>query len=593
MVIAGTVVLLLAVTAALLAFAGWRASAFRRVEVVATLKTQVIELEAVRQQLERRRLPTDWELGAYVSNHALDQVLATLEGARLKVADFPGITFQLESLQVMPATGATRVAIRLRVYRDDRPELSVRVDGTALLLLSGVAHDAETGVDLASFRLSMLEVAPRLQWRSLTVGSSGLLDEIVSSHAAERLAEGLALRLPMRIPARIPVSLDRDLRIDNGGSSYAVHLNLPPSRLDLSVALATPIATGEGVWLLGGERQPLALPAPGSLPEDPGELKRRVAVLEKAIGAKLAADAPVAAGNDAALWLSNRYATSAFDAFNALSPERRRIAIDLRQASGPLLERSFSVLGQPAKFSSQLKAGSAVVQLGTVETRWVQGQGLHASMPLQISAQADVQSQVQPPRLLGGSRQVDTQLTGAVTEVVPMGLGVRVVEQPGGQALMAGPVAGCEQIGITLETAGQPRLGLRQALPLADIPLAGVLLLDTVPRHLPRSLPASSRLTFVGAPAWITVAWRDPQVQIGADGYLVAAGFSASLSEAAPPDAPRSAALADGFQQAWVEQTRPLCPPRPSMVLLMNGEDIADSDDITGIARLIMGGGRR
>lgn len=592
-VVASAVVLLVTAVLAVLAFAGWSASAFRRVEVVGTLKSQVVELEAVRQQLGHRRLPSDWDVGAYVSNHALDQVLGTLEGASLKVEDFPGVTFQLESLKVVPAVGATCVAIGLRAYRDDGPALSVGIDGTALLLLSAMQHDAETGADRAMFRLSMLEVIPRLQWRSLTVGGSGLLDEIVSSRAAERLAQGLVLGLPMRIPAQVPLSLDRSVRIENGASSYVIRMDMPPSRMDLSVALATPMATGEGIWLMGGERQELALPELTSLSNDPGELRRRVAALEHVIRTKLAADVRADAGTDAALWLSHRYAASAFQAFNALSPERRSISIRLEQASGPLLERSFNVLGQRATFTSRLKAGSATVQLGTIETHWIPDQGLRASMPVQVSAQADVESQVQPSRLLGGSRQVDASLTGAVSETVPVGLGVRTVSHQNYQALMVGPVMGCEQVGITLETAGKPSLGMRQNLPLADIPLAGVLLLDTAPRHLPRAMPASSRLAFVGAPAWITATWHDPRVQIGADGYLVSAGFSASLSDAAPVGMAREPVLADAFQQAWSVQTRPVCPPRPPMTLLMNGESVAESDDIAGVTRLVMGAGRR
>ena len=61
-------------------FASWRASQFQRVEVLETLKGQIIELEAIQQQLEQRRVPADWEVGAFISTAALNQALDTLEG---------------------------------------------------------------------------------------------------------------------------------------------------------------------------------------------------------------------------------------------------------------------------------------------------------------------------------------------------------------------------------------------------------------------------------------------------------------------------------------------------------------------------------
>ena len=136
-------------------------------------------------------------------------------------------------------------------------------------------------------------------------------------------------------------------------------------------------------------------------------------------------------------------------------------------------------------------------------------------------------------------------------------------------------------------------MGLRQSLPLTDIPVNGVVLMDTVPREVPRALAsANSRLEFVGEPAWITASWKDPQVEAGENGYLVRAGFQTRVQAQSAGVQPTRQALAPAFQQAWAQETRPTCPARPAPVVLFNGYDIAETDDIANVARLIMGGGR-
>ena len=141
--------------------ASWRASQFQRVEVLETLKGQVIELEAIQQQLEQRRVPEDWKVGAFISTVTLNKALDTLEGSQVKLADFPGATFELLELDASPRSGSTRVGVTLRAFSDDRPHLGVKITGSALLLLRGVQHDAE-GMDTATFSLSIPCASRRL-----------------------------------------------------------------------------------------------------------------------------------------------------------------------------------------------------------------------------------------------------------------------------------------------------------------------------------------------------------------------------------------------------------------------------------------------
>ena len=573
------------------AWASWRASQFQRVEVLETLKGQIIELEAIQQQLEQRRVPEDWKVGAFISSAALNQALDTLEGSSIKLAELPGVTFQIVSLEAAPRSGSTRVAVTLRASSDDRPTVSVQIAGSALLLLQEVKHDTEHGSDTATFALSMLEIAPGLSWRNLTFSGSRFANRIVSSRATERLANGLTFQLPMRVPAILPLQLDNVATITAGQSSYDLRLSLPPSKIDASFVLAAPISTRQGVWIMGGERPALTLPTAASLPDDRAALRERVASLEQKIEARLSkVRDPVA---DTALWISREYGASIFQAFNALTDEQRRISISLENPSGVLAERKFNVLGQEGGFSSSLKSGAGSLQIGQVETRWVTGEGMQATLPIKASATAFVSSQVHPPRIFGGSRQVDAHLSGVAEENIDIALGLRVVAQAGQQALMMGPVVGCDVINLTLETQTEPQLGLRQSLPLTDIPVNGVVLMDTVPREVPRALAsANSRLEFVGEPAWITASWKDPQVEAGENGYLVRAGFQTRVQAQSAGVQPTRQALAPAFQQAWAQETRPTCPARPAPVVLFNGYDIAETDDIANVARLIMGGGR-
>ena len=573
------------------ALISWRASQFQRVEVLETLKGQIIELEAIQQQLEQRRVPEDWKVGAFVSTAALNQALDTLEGSRIKLADLPGVTFQVVSLEATPRSGSTRVAVTLRASSDDRPNVSVQIAGSALLLLQEVKHDAEQGSDTATFALSMLEIAPALNWRNLSISGSRFANLIVSSRATERLVRGLTFQLPMRVPAILPLQLDNVATITTGQSSYDLRLSLPPSKIDASFVLAAPISTRQGVWIMGGDRPALNLPSAASLPDDRAALRKRVALLEQKIEARLAkVRDPVA---DAALWISREYGASIFQSFNALSDEQRRISIALENPSGILAERSFKVLGQEAGFSSSLKSGAGSLQVGQVQTRWVAGEGMQATLPLKASATAFVSSQVHPPRIFGGSRQVDAHLAGSAEENIEVALDLRVVDHAGQQALLMGSVMGCDVIDLTLETQGEPRLGLRQALPLTDIPVNGVVLMDTVPREVPRAFPADDgRLTFVGEPAWISMAWKAPQVEAGENGYLVRAGFDTRVHAQSAGVQPTRQGMAPAFQQAWVQATRPACPARPAPVVLFNGYDIVKTDDIANVARQIMGGGR-
>ena len=573
-------------------FASWRASQFQRVEVLETLKGQIIELEAIQQQLEQRRVPEDWKVGAFISTAALNQALDTLEGSRIKLAELPGVTFQIVSLEATPRSGSTRVAVTLRASSDDRPNVSVQIAGSALLLLQEVKHDAEQGSDTATFALSMLEIAPGLSWRNLTFSGSRFANRIVSSRATERLASGLTFQLPMRVPAILPLQLDNVATITAGQSSYDLRLSLPPSKIDASFVLAAPISTRQGVWIMGGERPALALPTAASLPDDRAALRERVASLEQKIEARLSkVRDPVA---DTALWISREYGASIFQAFNALSDEQRRISIALENPSGVLAERKFNVLGQEAGFNSSLKSGAGSLQVGQVQTRWVVGEGMQATLPIKATATAFVSSQVHPPRIFGGSRQVDAYLSGVAEESIDVALGLRVVAQAGQQALMMGPVVGCDVINLTLETESEPRLGLRQSLPLTDIPVNGIVLMDTVPREVPRAFSnGNARLQFIGEPAWITATWKNPHVEAGENGYLVRAGFETRVQEKSAGVQPTRQALAPVFQQAWAKETRPTCAARPAPVVLFNGNDIVETDDIANVARLIMGGGGR
>ena len=67
------------------------------------------------------------------------------------MAELPGVTFQIVSLEATPRSGSTRVAVTLRASSDDRPNVSVQISGSALLLLQEVRHDAEQGSDTATF----------------------------------------------------------------------------------------------------------------------------------------------------------------------------------------------------------------------------------------------------------------------------------------------------------------------------------------------------------------------------------------------------------------------------------------------------------
>lgn len=569
----------------------WRASQFQRVEVLETLKGQIIELEAVQQQLAQRRVPDDWKVGAFIGAATLNQALDTLEGAQIKLADLPGATFELQALEAAPRSGSTRVAVSMRAFQDDRPQLSVQIEGSALLLLQEVHHDAATGSDTATFSLSMLEIAPGLSWRNLTLSGSRLANQIVSSRATERLATGLSFRVPMRVPAIIPLQLDNVATISAGQSSYDLRLSLPPSKIDASFVLAAPIATRQGVWIMGGERPVLDLPSAASLPDDRAALRERVAQLEQKIESRLSQVRDPAAST--ALWISREYGASVFQSFNALSDAQRRIEVTLENPSGMLVDRKFVVLGQEAGFNSSLKAGAGSLQIGQVQTRWVAGEGVHAAIPVQATASAQLDSRVHPPRIFGGSRQIDATLSGTATETIDMALGLRSITQGPHQALMMGPIVGCDEIQMTLETESEPRLGIRQALPLSDIPVNGVILLDTVPRVLPRALAADSRLSFVGEPAWIVVAWNNPRVEVGEGGYTVRADLSTKLGDAKDSEPPPPAALAASFQQAWAQQTRATgCPARKAPVVLFNGYDVVETDDIANVARLIMSGRR-
>lgn len=571
--------------------ASWRASQFQRIEVLETLKGQVIELEAIQQQLEQRRVPEDWKVGAFISTVTLNKALDTLEGAQVELADFPGATFELLELEASPRAGSTRVGVSLRAFSDDRPHLGVEITGSALLLLRGVQHDAE-GVDRATFSLSMLEIAPALSWRNFTVRGSRFANQIVSSRATEQVAEGLTFSLPMRVPAVIPLQLDNVATITAGQSSYDLHLTLPPSSIDASFVLAAPISTRQGVWIMGGDRPALALPAADSLPNDRAELRKRVAALEQTIEGRLSKVRDPSA--DTALWISRDYGASVFQAFNALTEAQRRISIRLENPRGYLVERTFNVLGQEGGFNSSLVAGEGTLQIGQVSTRWVPDQGVLASIPLQAKATARVDSRVNPPRIFGGSRQIDATLVGGAAETIDMALGVRAITHGNQQALMMGPVVGCDEINLMLETESEPRLGIRQSLPLTDIPVDGVVLLDTVPREMPRALSASSRrLSVVGEPAWITAAWANPRVEVGDGGYLIRAEFNTALLARPTVPSAGTPALATGFKQAWAEQTRPDCAPRKPAVVLFNGYDVVETDDIANVARLIMGGGTR
>ena len=571
--------------------ASWRASQFQRVEVLETLKGQVIELEAIQQQLEQRRVPEDWKVGAFISTVTLNKALDTLEGSRVKLADFPGATFELLELDASPRSGSTRVGVTLRAFSDDRPHLGVKITGSALLLLRGVQHDAD-GMDTATFSLSMLEIAPALSWRNFTLRGSRFANQIVSSRATEQVAQGLSFSLPMRVPAVIPLQLDNVATITAGPSSYDLHLKLPPSTIDASFVLAAPISTRQGVWIMGGDRPALTLPTADSLPNDRAELRERVKQLEQVIEGRLSKVRDPAA--DTALWISRDYGASVFQSFNQLTDEQRRISIRLENPTGYLMERTFKVLGAEGGFSSKLTAGEGTLQVGQVATRWVANEGVHATIPLQASATAQVDSSVHPPRIFGGSRQVNAALAGVASETIDVALGLRAITHGNQQALMMGPVVGCDEINLTLETATEPRLGIRQSLPLTDIAMDGVVLLDTVPREMPRAVSSTnSRLSFVGEPAWISAGWTNPRVEVGDNGYMIRAEFKTAVLAKATAAQPGKPALAAGFKQAWAEQTRPTCAARKPAVVLFNGYDVVETDDIANMARMIMGGGNR
>src|SRR5258708_7339008 len=105
--------LLVLIVAAAVAFVAWRDAKLRKIEYTATLQSQVVELDTVRQLIGLGPVPSSWAAGAYLSNAGLNRALGTLEGVQANVAATPKLIYTLKSATDDPMAGSTRVALTI------------------------------------------------------------------------------------------------------------------------------------------------------------------------------------------------------------------------------------------------------------------------------------------------------------------------------------------------------------------------------------------------------------------------------------------------------------------------------------------------
>jgi len=572
------VILGLLVIAALVAWQ--RTKRLQHVELVETLRAQVVQLDSARQILNRGRIPYDWPAAAYVSDGALNRVLDTFQGSKFKSAKLPGAWFEIESLDADSRIGATHVAVTIRAGSNKSSSLSLRLKGSALLVLKGIETSADPGISAATFRISMLNVAPSLSISSLTAEGSSFANRIISAHIVEAIAESLDVPLPLRVAAKLDFDVNEDDRIKTGETEFDLHLRMPEAKIGHKLELTTPLAAANGLWFFVNDGPALILPSSSALSGNTDALKQTIKRLEGDIKPKL--DAVLSPESDVALWLSNAFVAQPLMAFGELKPTERRVSATVDGIKGDLVHETVSVLAHDnAGLIISLQSADGHLQVESVRTRWNVQDGLHATVLVSAHATAHVKSVLNT--IVGGGISTDFTLNGDARQPLDIALGIRPIKDKKETALMLGPVFTCDNVKVVVETAGALKLGVELYVPLIDDPGKGVILFDTIPRYRKRAIASNEAITFVGDQPWVRSSWNEIRTSTDQVGYLVQANLNVASDSELPPGAVVEPMDNSAFQVAWEKATAPKCPPKPSSKVLFAGQDFGPNNELVKV----------
>lgn len=576
------IVLLLVAVACALLYA--RSERLLATESIRTLQSQVTQVDVSRQIVNRGSIPTDWSAAAYISEQALNRTLDTLQGTLLGSDKLSGVTFKLVSIDLDVGVGSSLASISIEASQDSTPSLTATVESEALLIFDGMI-DAQDATSIASFRISSLRLKPSLKLGSLTAQGTTFANSLISSGAIESVAESLVLRVPLKVKAKLPIKIDEDDEKEVGDTKFVLHLKMPEVDLGRELDLAVPFAFDTGIWLMVNDGAAFQSLEPESLSSDPEALRQSITRGESEIRVKLG-KMPVPE-SDIALWARHDFLAKPLLDFGSLPEANRTVAASISGKTGTLVKETVSVFDSDnAGLTITLEDATGSIVVREVTTRWEAASGLHASVRVDANASARVKSVI--GTVVGGGFSMDSTLNGNVSHVADVNLGIRPISVGGEAAIFLGPIFDCKYPMLTVETAGELKLGVETPVAILEKPLKGFPLIDSVPRYQQVKVDPSKGVITIGPSRWIRSNWSELVVETAAGGYFVKANLNSGVHQAPAPPADNGDAQSDQFQDAWKQQTMPTCSTKPSAKVLFAGQDFGPNNEFVKAIALML-----
>lgn len=485
-------------------------------------------LDLTARTLANGASPGDWDASLFLNVDALNKLLDQIAGSKIKykgVGLLSGTVIDVAGVRLRPRLGSLDAEVQLVARKSG---ISLPLTATATVTFQGITKSGEGKLPLLTLWIEPTELAPRTGFAALDVVARGfwnsLLPDLGILLADRRVFE---VELPVPDHIEIPLGLQKTdtIPVNGGGGTVSYAASMIPGTLSQGIGYIGPVFTDKGLWL----RARLDNSKAGLQPLSPGDasaigvddLKTRVAVLETALSAQLAA-IPVPA-DSALLHIGKAVFLSLADKLQHLDADQRRITLSTTGQSGSLAGRrqSLGILGNIGVQASLIdKSGSGQIQFAFGPGTW-SDKGFALPITVGLHAQASVEL------------NIDMIASGVVRTSVGVlgdgGVSMTPVARPvlvgtGTQRVAALQFTGtCASVRADIRTDGVlktefgwtkvPSVGGRVSAPIGPIP--PLLLLDS--RHQFVRLPIRTSGTWEVVPHYPAVQLAITPVSLTVD----------------------------------------------------------------------------
>jgi hypothetical protein len=540
---------------------------------VELLKAEVLQLEQAKLTFEHASVPKKWGAGLFVANKDIDEALSTLIGLEAAKPSEPSLSFEVSDVSVAGTPGAVRASLSVDARKEEL-EAGLTVDAA----VHYVRTELRGSDTVAIFGLRILSIEPTgiasyIPWWDDNLVEDPRVQVLLRTYLAK-------YEFPLKTARELSLPIDYNrtetVATDDDKGSFQITISSPASAIKLPVAMAVPLPTAKGLWLLGQiDGKPVPTFDPLRLPKDVAALQARkkeleidLADLEKAIPATFA---------QSGVWLSASAFAKLGEGFNALSDDERKVSFMVGQIKGNLVEKMSGPNHLKGGYRATLTSGNGALQLGKSNFVWNQGAELRFNAAAHVSAKVDVHFDP----YVGGGFTDNVSIGADANTPARIGYAPRLVTAGGHSALAVGALFNCQQVPVTVQGGGSLKFGIRTDVTLFDQSGKPQLLVrdyQPILVNLKQSVEKNGLAWRGKGPAiWHIIVQPQEPVTVN-DGYWLPVALK-SVPRAPDPQVTRSVrTIDDALAAQWQTMTQPTCPQKSATKFLFAGQDFGPNN---------------